>query len=478
MTSTHEPSSSSSPCAAALGRREFLGASVAAASLAGALGAALPNIAVRSASAADAVKATGRARNVIVLIADGMSMGTFQMADLFARMKHGRGSHWATLLTRPGVRRSLVDTAAADSIVTDSAAASTQWGTGEPANNGAIGVSADGREVEPILVRARHAGKATGLVTTCRVTHATPAGFVANIPAGRNDEVAIAQQMLERRVDVLLGGGSAYVTPQLLAAHPDARVVRTASELDAAATDSATGRLIGLFAEQHMSYEIDREAPEPSLADMTRAALRRLERAPDGFILQVEGGRVDHAAHDNDAAALVHDQVAFDEAVGVAFEWASQRHDTLVIVTTDHGNANPGITDYGVAGNRGFAKLLDATHSFARIIPALRTLGPAPDLAAVRDTIRRGTAVTLSDRDAQVVRGWLSGEAPDPFLLANKNAGPLGSVLANSYAVAFLSPNHTADAVELSAWGPGSERIAGYSRTRDLHAVMVQAMGI
>jgi alkaline phosphatase len=459
--------------ASQLSRRAFLGTSAA---VAGA--AAMGGPVVRQARASDIAKPA--AKNLVFVVADGMSMGTMQMGDLLVRRRTGKPSRWVELLGRSGVRQAIMDTQSADSIVTDSAAASTQWGTGKLANNGAIGLSPDGSLPEPILVRAARAGKATGLVTTCRITHATPAGFIANIQGNRDDEGPIAEQMLERRVDVLLGGGGTFVTPALLAGQQDAHIVRTRSEL--AATAVPGKRLIGIFSDKHMAFEVDREhsAPtQPSLADMTRAALARLGSASNGFVAQVEGGRVDHAAHSNDAAALIHDQAAFDEALGVVLDWADGRDDTLVIVTTDHGNANPAVTDYGPRGNAGFDALLKATRSFAWIEEQLSTKGggsPSRDL--VRQTVLEATGVALETRDLDVLERWMGGKNVDPTYLRDKGTSPLGSVLANHFAVAFLSANHTCDLVPVTAWGPASARLPGYLRMTEMHGVMTGALGI
>src|SRR5690606_13249345 len=144
-------------------------------------------------------------------------------------------------------------------------------------------------------------------VTTTRITHATPAAFIANVPdRGREDDVA--RQMLERGVDVALGGGARHFAPERLAAQRGLRVVRTRDEL--LGLDAAPGPVLGLFARSHMPYTLDRSESEPTLAEMARAALERLERHGGGFIVQIEGGRVDQAAHNNDAGAMVADQLA------------------------------------------------------------------------------------------------------------------------------------------------------------------------
>ncbi|MEQ8769544.1 MAG: alkaline phosphatase [Phycisphaerales bacterium] len=412
-------------------------------------------------------------RNVIFLVSDGMSTGTLTLAEDVHKARTGQSTNWVKLFSEPSARRAVCRTEAADSAVTDSAAAGSAWGIGKKVNNGVINITPDGAEHEPILVTARNAGLATGLVTTTRVTHATPAAFVANVPA-RNLENGIAEQMIERHVDVILGGGAKHFPDALLAPHDDIHVVRNRNDLLGASAD-ARGRLLGLFAESHVPYALDREASVPSLAEMTRVGLDRLSRR-GGFVLQVEGGRVDHAAHANDAGALVADQLDFDEAIGVAINFAREHRDTLVIVTTDHGNANPGLTLYGQAGNDGLARLGHAKRSFEWLMERLGSDDAwRTSPRRLRELIAEMTGgIELPDADLEwLEQGLVRRERVDGFWPRSRDPNcVLGSVLANYYGVSFLSPNHTSDLVEVTAIGPGSELIAPMIDNTDLHELL------
>jgi alkaline phosphatase len=452
-----------------LGRRRFIG-----------IGAASGLLAVRP----TIVRATpaqtepgAQARNVIFLVSDGMSIGTLTIADVLLRRLHGRGSHWVDLLSKPGVRRSLMQTYSADSLVTDSAAAGSAWGIGEHVANGAINITPDGRAPEPLLVTASRAGKATGLVTTTRVTHATPASFIANV-ASRGSEAEIARQIVDRKVDVVLGGGSKYFPGSLVDTDPDLQVLHTAQELSAAPRGK---RLLGLFMSEHMSYELDRQPHEPTLAEMTRVALDRLRTREPGFVLQVEGGRVDHAAHANDACSLIHDQIAFDDAIAVAVEFATSRDDTLVIITTDHGNANPGFTLYGQAADRGLERIAQAKHSLDWVSEqvALAPREPQAMLEATIASLHAATGAALTkEEQAWLGRTLVEQARVDGFNPANGAVGSVGAILANHLAVAFTSPNHTSDLVEVAAFGPGAELIGPFIDNVDLHAVVTKAVAL
>jgi alkaline phosphatase len=337
-------------------------------------------------------------------------------------------------------------------------------------------------------VQARQNGKATGLVTTTRLTHATPASFVVNIPH-RDMEDAIAEQMLERGVEVMLGGGAKHFKPALRKKFPGVRFLNTAAELRAeiGAGGSATGGassasstpLMGLFADDHLPMRLDRTERSPTLEDMTRAALSRLDRSPNGFVLQVEGGRVDHAAHDNDAAGLVADQLEFDRTLGVVLEWIEDRDDTLLIVTTDHGNANPGLTLYGKRGEEGLKRLLAAKHSFPWIESEFaKREGVDAQAADAGRIVEEATGVALDGEGVRILGEIIRGRRVMPFRDANLPVCVLGSLLATHFGVSFISPNHTSDFVELTAMGPGSESIRPVVRNHEIWNVVAGALGL
>lgn len=437
-----------------------------------------------------------RARNVIFMVSDGMSTGTLTLAHLARQRRGERGSHWVQLWNRAGVRRASATTHAADSLVTDSAAGASAWGIGTKVPNGSINIEADGRQHVPILVHARQAVKATGLVTTTRVTHATPAGFATNAPA-RSLESMIAEQLLERGIDVILGGGAKHFPAELLARYPDRTVVRSAAELRAAAPTGKAKRLLGLFGPDHLPFELDRLAKAelrtsvPTLAEMTAAALKHLsgEIGAEGFVLQIEGGRVDHAAHSNDAAALIGDQIAFDDAVATVLEFTKGRDDTLVIITSDHGNANPGLTLYGKRAEAGMSKVLSVKGSFelieeraaqmyAATNPPAAPKGTVPEgyLNALISAMGEVSGVELGADDQRLISAARRGQRAAGFKEMNNWGSMLGQVLANHFGVSFVSPNHTGDMVEVTAFGPGSAAMPAFLDNTDLHGLMVRAL--
>ena len=452
-----------------LSRRHLLGISAG-----GALASAMPASFARArVQAPHWHKPSRPVRNIVFMVGDGMGQGVITLSDIMHKLQDRGPTNYQKIIENHAFTRATCMTHSADGWVTDSSAAGSAWGIGEHINNGAVNFTPDERTPEPILVTAKNAGKMTGLVTTTRVTHATPASFIANVPK-RDMEDQIARQLLERRVDVALGGGRKHFPDELLAEHKDVTLVTNKTELKGAPSD---GRLLGLFAHGHCPFSLDRPETCPPLSEMARAALNRLDRAPEGFVLQIEGGRIDHAGHNNDAGSLVFDQMAFDETIGAVLEWAKGRDDTLIVVTADHVTANPGLTFYAKTGKRSFKRLESTQHSFDWI--ADRYSEGDKTLDRFVSIAQDATQIELtSDDRACIERSLIQKQQVDPFNVANGAWMVMGSVLANHTGVAFLSPNHTADYVEVHATGPGSEALPSFIDNIHLHGMMLAALGV
>ncbi|MDZ7658305.1 alkaline phosphatase [Fodinibius sp.] len=431
----------------------------------------------------------GSAKNVIFMVSDGMSAGTFNMADLIKKRQYGNDSHWIDLYNSDRkFHRGIMDMASLNSPVTGSASASSSWGCGHRVNNEAVNTGPNGEKYKPINQIFKDAGKKTGLVTTTRITHATPAGFSVNIDY-RNKEDEIAQKYLQREYDLMLGGGARHFEADsrddgedLISKFSDKNytIVRTKQELSQA---SANDRLLGLFYDTHLPYSIDHQTIDdhqqniPTLAEMTDKALQQLENQ-NGFILQVEGGRVDHGAHSNDAAGMLYDQVAFDDAVKVALDFVDQRDDTLLIITTDHGNANPALNAAGEGYNDSgpfFDRLQDFRHSNNWI---LSELDKNSSVSEIRERVKYATQLAIKKEEAQTLRKALNGNLETIYDIKNYPSSVLGSILANYTSISFTSGGHTSDYVELAALGPGIDNLDHFTRNTELFDLMVNAVGV
>lgn len=277
----------------------------------------------------------GPVRNIIFLIGDGMG----HTAVSAARIK-AVGATGMLQMDRMPIA-GFVRTSSADRLIPDSAAASTAMATGYKTVNGVIGQTPEGDHLVTILEVCQALGKSTGLVATSPITHATPAGFASHVPA-RGDQARIAEQLLERRVNVLLGGGLAYFIPQSKAESRRKDGRNLLEEARNAGYDvfhkreamlsADRGRMLGLFAPEGMATK----PPEPSLAEMTAKAISALRKNDKGFFLMVEGSQIDWAIHEKNFDRTVKEVLDFDQAVGVALAFAEQSKKTLVVVTADH----------------------------------------------------------------------------------------------------------------------------------------------
>ncbi|AZB11319.1 alkaline phosphatase [Chryseobacterium sp. G0162] len=433
-----------------------------------------------------ALPETGKAKNIIFLISDGMSLGTLSMADLYSRNILGKESHWLSLYHQKKVSRALMDTASASSVVTDSAAASSAFGGGIRVQNGVLNMGAHGETHIPIWQKYKKAGKKIGCVTTVTITHATPAGFCVN-SAKRNAEPQIAEMYAELGIDVLMGGGDEFFNPLKREDQKDLysvyrkkkyQVLKNRADLK---TIKKGDKILGIFNTGALPYSIDRAnlsefENTPNLAEMTGAAIDHMKDHPEGFVLQIEGGKVDWAAHANDIAALIHDQLAFDNAVKTAIDFAEKDGNTLVIITTDHGNANPGII-YGNKATQNFNSISSYQYTNEYILNKIHKDHSVKD---IKDWIYEANKLTLSDDEAKHLQSFYNGlEKEEGLYNYKKLPFKLYSEIQKSRnSVGWISMDHSGDYVEVAAYGPGSQLLQPYIKNTDLHNLMLEASPI
>lgn len=272
-------------------------------------------------------------KSVILMIGDGM--GPEQVKA--ARCYHGGPLSFEKLELFPHQAR--MTTGSASHAVTDSAAGGTAIATGVKVANGVISlrIPGDGKPLPTVLEHFRDAGKLTGLVTTATVTHATPAAFGAHQPSRGNVAEIAADYLTLTRPTVLFGGGANGMS-RTAAREAGYTVVEDRSAMNGLVPGAAP-LVLGHFGKSQMPYEADGPdgyARLPHLREMTAKALDLLSHGDQGFFLMVEGGRIDHAGHDNHLPRLVHETLEFSRAVEAARAWAADRDDILILVTADH----------------------------------------------------------------------------------------------------------------------------------------------
>lgn len=460
----------------------------------------------------DASRATTRSLQrpgaVVLMIGDGL--GASQIA-LTRRALLAPGER-LRLETLPVV--GLMSTWSANNAVTDSGAAATALAAGQKTANRRVGMDSDGRVLRSITEEARARGWRVGYVTTTTITHATPAAFYAHVADRYGDESDIALQLLEHAPDVVLAGGLGKFLPE--SAHGERRDGRDLTAeakargyavwtrasgwrealgamdgSDSTASESLDGRsgsagrafemavggkpallperLLGLFAQGHLAYGLDdrRLAPaqrDPSLVELTTLALAILGRDDKPFFLLVEGGRIDHAAHDFDPATAIVETAAFDQAVGEVIDYATRRPETLILVTADHATGGMALNDYVE-----WEKLAAQGASVDWLTRQLAHGGAGGELVA-----EMGGAGALDAAELTAIRGEEDGGD------ARRH---LGRALSRYHGVTFVprvgsaTHGHTGEDVPFYAGGPGAGLFAGVLDNAEVPHLLTALLG-
>ena len=470
---------------------------------------------------------TGLARNVILFLGDGMGISTVTAARIFEGQQRGMSGEENQLSFEKLPYVALSKTYSANQQTADSAPTMSAIMTGMKTNDGLIAVNervarGDFRAVavnsaKTILERAEDRGMATGVVTTTRITHATPAACYAHSPdrdwesdADQPDAVNeagfpdIARQLIEFAhgdgLEVALGGGRAKFLPRTVhdpeypdktgerhdgrdltidwqARYPKSVYVWNKAQLDAVDTKQVR-HLLGLFQPSHMQYEHDRGkdgAGEPSLTEMTGKALDILSQHQKGYFLMVEGGRIDHAHHASNAFRALTDTAEFARAVKLAMERTDPR-DTLIIVTADHSHTFT-IAGYPRRGNPILGKVIEPGHPTKEYAQDALDL-PYTTLGYVNGPGYTGQSITQPEGPKKFphhgpgYRGITNGR---PDLTGVDTTAP--DYMQESTAP-MESETHGGEDVAIYARGPQAHLIRGVLEQNVIYHVMAEALGM
>ena len=445
----------------------------------------------------------GPTKNVVFFLGDGMGLTTMTAARIYKVGEDGE----LTMDTLP--ETGFVRTFSNNAQVTDSAPSMSAYMTGVKMNNEVISMSADtsaydaggkdylsgadstcpssgnGKPVTTLLELMKAAGYGTGVVTTTRITHATPAATYSHI-CHRDGENTIAAQLtpggkgynaaLGDGVDVIFGGGSKHFLSDKAkgGVRTDGRDLTaelknggynyagTRAEFDALSASSK--KVAGLFTSSHMSYDLDRDAAkEPSLGEMTNKAIDVLAAKKKGFFLMVEGGRIDHALHETTARKALQDTVAFDSAIRGAIDKLNTidpgLKNTLIVVTADH--------DHTLVLN-GYAKRTGPTSD------------SNPGVLGLLKSYVTGANATDTGGNPFSIIGFGTGENRP----ATRGALTDAAVYDKTYhqeAVIPVAPGgetHGGTDVFIGARGLGAERFTGTMDNTEVFGLIKQAVGL
>ena len=405
--------------------------------------------------------------NVVFFVGGGFGSGAWAVGRALGI---AQGQH---LVLDDAPYLGFLDTRSQDALVTDSAAAATEWATGRPGKNRVIG-STPAAPLPNLFERQASAGRGAGFITTTRVTHATPAPFYART-RDRGDEQAIAAQLVEAMPTVAIGGGRSEFLPKAAGGRrTDGRdLLREARDKGIAVLDSLVTplpkekKVLLLLADSNLPHDVG--APQPDLAELVVAAIRRLSAQGDGWFLLVEEGRIDHAGHDHDGPTLARDVLRLDRAVMAALREVNLKR-TLVVVTADHGTGNPNLHE------RAHPESLDVVTQTvedmaARIFDGKPWKGtPAALQAKALPILMKGArhaGLTSTDVDLLLT-------APDD----GDRTAVLGTAISRRFGIVFMPiedrftskrlGGQTGDPVPVRAWGVRASEVHG---VRD-HAAM------
>lgn len=470
--------------------------------------------AAASVDARIAARGVKAAKNVILFIGDGMGISTITAARIYAGQSAGEDGESHHLAMDDLPYSALSKTYSHNFQIADSAGTAVAMTSGIKTLSGVLGVDSNvsygncatvaGNEVDTLFELAARAGLSTGLVSTARITHATPGAAYAKVPLrdweadtdmkGASSDTCkdIARQLIEwpeGSFDILLGGGRSKFLPretqdpeydgktgdrgdgrnltaEWTAKSPDHKFIFDKAGFDA--TDFTTGaKVLGLFEPSHMQFELDRDkdkAGEPHIADMTRAAITRLSQDTDGYVLMVEGGRIDHAHHGGNAIRALEDAMAFDAAIATALAMTDPE-ETLIIVTADHshtltisgyaqrGNSILGLSASGIGGEGGSTGSDGLPYT---------TLGYANGPGACRETGKSADGKPVYDCTRQDLTG-VDTLAPD---------------FRQPALVPMYSETHGGEDVAALASGPGANLVSGVIEQSEIFHVMARALGL
>lgn len=351
--------------------------------------------------------------------------------------------------------------------VTDSASAATAMSAGIKTYNNAIAVDNDGSEVKTVLEAAKERGKATGLVATSEITHATPASFGSHDESRKNMN-AIADDYFDdlingkQKVDVLLGGGTSLfdrADRDLTAEFQEAGYSYVTNKEDL--LNDTNDRILGLFAEGGLPKMIDRSEETPSLEEMTNTAIDRLSKDKDGFFLMIEGSQIDWAGHDNDIVGAMSEMEDFEKAFKAATEFAKKDKHTLVVATADHSTGGYSIGADGVY------------NWFGEPIKAAKR---TPDFMAAEIVAGANVRETLTTYIDQSILALTDAEIASVEAVASKKAVDIDNAIEEIFNershTGWTTGGHTGEDVPVYAFGPASDRFAGQIDNTD-HAKII-----
>lgn len=442
-------------------------------------------------------------KNIIVMIPDGCSLPVVSIS---------RWLQWYTDPCKPSLHIDpylcgTVSTFSSNAPIGDSAPTTSCYMTGYPSRTGYVSTypEHDGendiyptdpeRAFQPLttLLEAMKItqDKATGLVITCEFPHATPADCSAH-SYNRGKYNWIAPQMVHNDLDVVIGGGVSILDEKMEKYLTGNGYNVYRNNLQGMRGDNGD-KMWALFGDMEMAYDLDRDLnDQPSIEEMTRKAIGKLSRNPNGFFLMVEGSKVDWAAHANDPAGICGDFLAFDRACGAALEFARQDGETLVIVVPDHGNSGFSLGRYSCGGYDRLSKdqLFHQLSQYKLTAEGFAKKVNSEPYSEVQNIFRTYAGFELTDeelnalthikdyKNSPVPEEERSSEGISPSLYSGSLSSFMAKLLTSRTCFGFTTGGHTGEEVFLAAYHPKGTPPSGRLTNIELNKYMCKAAGL
>ncbi|TDX52946.1 alkaline phosphatase [Orenia marismortui] len=433
----------------------------------------------------------GTPKYVFLFIGDGMASSQRMLGEYFLRAKTGDQNAKLTMNQFPVA--GMNSTYAANTLVTDSAASATALATGYKTNKGMIGQVPDGTAVKTIVEAARDKGMATGVISTMRLTHATPASFLAHNESRYNPN-QIAEDIAASDVDFLAGGGYRYFVPkdgELKSKRKDDKDLVKVFEdkgYKSFVNDPAGFRdykpesgdkVFAPLTYSHLPYELDRDPKKlPSLAEITQKGIETLSKKDNAFFMMVEGGRIDYAGHANSPATVANDMLAFDQAIAKAYEfYKNHPKETLIVVTGDHETGGLGL---------GFKN--DYFLNVDELLPiksSLDKINYSGDRKALFTALKEEYGLTdLSDKEIAKIKQAMNledaGKKPVEYMpgFMSPVDAAIANVLSERVNLFWTTYAHSGTTVPLTAVGVSATNFGGYKDNTEIAKTLAEVLGV
>jgi alkaline phosphatase len=434
---------------------------------------------------------------VFYFIGDGLGASQRQITEYYKQQKIDKKDYKLIMNSLPvaGINTSF----STDSLVTDSAAAGTALATGHKTNNDMISVLPCGTKVKTLIQAANEKDWLTGIISTTRLTHATPASFAAH-NVNRDNENEIAEDFIASNVDFFAGGGYRHFVKKdssMNSKREDDRdlvnefkklgyktfIGEDSAKAFKAFTPKAGSKVFAAFTNSHMPYELDRKNQKmeiPALSELVEKNLEVFEKSDKPFFMMVEGGRIDHACHINDAHAAIKDTLAFDRAIRVAYDFYKKHpKETLIVVAADHETGGFGL---------GFAK-----NYFIDLDPIFKTKISTEDVYN-NDIIKNKEKFYEYIEEHFGLTDLTSSEKEmleNAIMLQNINTYDeirfgeykptqvvIGRIIAARANIFWTTFAHTGTQLPLSAAGVGAEKFGGFIDNTDIAKTIAEVAGL